>query len=71
MTIHIPRKWGIPGIIESLQVVVRLDAKFRAVILSILSGEERTRYIAVIEAINLLLATLPIPGADNDPGTVG
>lgn len=69
MSIQIPRRWGMPGIIEALRTVLRLDAKFRSVILRILSGEERVRYIAVIAAIQLLFEVFPIPGADDDPGT--
>lgn len=58
----IPRKWGIPGILEAFRVVARLDAKYRTVIVQFLSSEERLRYIAVMEAINLFLSLAPFPG---------
>lgn len=65
----IPRKWGIPGIIESLRTVLRLDARFRPVILRFLTPEERVRYLAVMTAVQLLFDVFPLPGEDNDPGT--
>lgn len=58
----LPHKWGLPGILEALRVIVRLDKTFRPVIVSVLSADERGRYLLIMEAIKAFLELGPFPG---------
>lgn len=69
MTAAYGRVKGLATLVKAVRVICRIVLTFGPYLRPKLSAEAKTAYDALTLACDAFLATLPEPGADNDPAS--